>query len=153
MRLADVPRKRNNDELDAVPVAGLSTRVQAWLDRERQDGESEAIWVARMLCADIEAKRWALENALDGDEKRQAALDLKAVSEARRAQMEIIARASDVEQKKSDDALQAQAWRQMQDALAFRSARNGSADLVEKPLTKAEKRYQWEHSRPKPSKS
>jgi hypothetical protein len=153
VRLADVATKRNTDDIDAVAVGGLSTRVQAWLDRERQSGESEAIWVARMLCADIESKRWALENAIEPDEKRQAALDLKAVADARKVQMEIISRASDVEQKKSDDAMQAQAWRQMQDALAFRVARPGTTEVAEKPLTKAEKRYQWEHSRPKPSAS
>ena len=144
--------KRNTDELDAVPVGGLSTRVQAWLDRERQGGESEAMWVARLLCADIEAKRWKLEEALDPDEKRQAALDLKAVSDARKVQMEIIARASDVEQKKTDDAMQAQAWRQMQAALEMRATR--PTEVTDgRPLTRAEKRHAWEHSRLKPSPS
>lgn len=71
------------------------------------------MWVARLLCADIESKRWALENAADPDEKKAAALDLKAVAEARKVQMEIIARASDVEQKKTEDASMADAFRLM----------------------------------------
>lgn len=137
--------------IDDVQVGGLSTRAQSWLDRVRQEGETEVLWFARLLCADIEAKRWALESALDPDEKKAAALDLKAVSEARRAQMDIISRAADVEQRKTDDAQQAQAWRQMQAALDLRARAPMTTEA--RSLTRAEKRYAWEHSRTKPSKS
>ena len=153
-----MPKKRN--DADDVPLTAKEEQtaqtlldprrspVMLYLEADRQADETPAMWLARCFVADIERERRAAAD--EPPDNRARALQLvHSLAQTRKAQMDIIARAAEVEHAKSEDAQVAAVWR----AMVERSS--AGVEVHEKPAsramdgkTRAERAVEWKTRKP-----
>lgn len=133
------------EQLAATLTDPEADPVLKYLKADRKPEETEAAWLARRFCYDLEVERQALRLIEDPAERRNAATLMWNIAQVRKAQMDITARAAELEQTKSEDATVAAAFRAMTD----RYHRGAPPEVIAKTpgMTKSERNIAWNQSR------
>lgn len=108
----DVPLTDRQEAIVEKLVDQFKDPVLGYLKADRQANETAAEWLARRFAYDLEQERQAIR-LLPPEQQAKAAYVLQSVAHTRKAQMEIIARAAELEQRRTDDNTIAEAFRQM----------------------------------------
>jgi hypothetical protein len=145
------PAPETIDEVDLSPrqeqLAATLTDPEAdpvvkYLKADREPDETVAAWLARRFCYDLETERQALRQIQDPGELKSATQVMWSIAQTRKAQMDIIARASELEQVKTADATIAAAFRAMMER--YPKGESGEK-MVGK--TRSERHAEWKTSR------
>lgn len=108
----DVPLTPGQEAIATQLVDRSKDPVDIYLRADRQADETPAQWLARRFAYDLERERDALR-ALPMDQQSKAAYVMGCIAQTRKAQMEIIARAAELEQRKTEDGSIADVFREM----------------------------------------
>lgn len=136
----DVPLTSGQEAIATQLVDRSKDPVNIYLRADRQADETPAQWLARRFAYDLEVQRQRLDELSDASEKAKAASLMVSVAQTRKIQMEIIARAAELEQRKTEDASMADAFRLM----AARYPKDTSRPAAEAmAMTRREKAAAW----------
>lgn len=138
----DVPLTPGQEAIATQLVDRSKDPVNIYLRADRQADETPAQWLARRFAYDLEVQRQRLDELPDASEKAKAASLMVSVAQTRKIQMEIIARAAELEQRKTEDASMADAFKLMASRYPKETARVTAAPMA-MAMTRREKAAAW----------